>query len=455
VPNTKLRDKIGRLQIFQLPPTSQLEYFLKATIVLTNVTWSRGLVQQKNIEILFCTMGTKGDVLPFLVLCRPFLKAGHPVRFLSNRNWRDVAIAEGATFYEIAEEDPPQCDRDDLSFYRERVLPSFWRSYDFIRRHTISGRKSILIYRTGMLGAECAAEQFGLLNIKVALQPSAIRSVQRPPWPLSGLAVGRWGWLGKAAVIPALYVFGDCSSRYRKHANDFRRSIGLSRTNPGKVSTTEDLFLVLCPDWFALPQKDWPVKTRVVGFPFAEAIPGDSELIDFIATNGPPVVFTPGTGVERIDNFFDIALALTEKIGISAVFLSPALGSRFANSHSRVIAREYVDLGWLLPKARLLFHHGGIGSIAQAIRAGIPQLILPNRFDQPDNAFRVAILGLGAVALSTKLSVDDLSDLALHVLSRSDIRRQLTIGANLVHQDNPALETFVLVSNLARKRFAR
>jgi UDP:flavonoid glycosyltransferase YjiC (YdhE family) len=55
----------------------------------------------------------------------------------------------------------------------------------------------------------------------------------------------------------------------------------------------------------------------------------------------------------------------------------------------------YLPLGQLLPRAAALVHHGGVGTVSQALAAGVPQLIRPVAYDQPDNALRVQQLGVG------------------------------------------------------------
>jgi UDP:flavonoid glycosyltransferase YjiC (YdhE family) len=57
---------------------------------------------------------------------------------------------------------------------------------------------------------------------------------------------------------------------------------------------------------------------------------------------------------------------------------------------------RYAPFGVLLPQAAALVHHGGVGSSAQALRAGIPQLVLPVGYDQFDNALRLELLGVAA-----------------------------------------------------------
>ena len=49
----------------------------------------------------------------------------------------------------------------------------------------------------------------------------------------------------------------------------------------------------------------------------------------------------------------------------------------------------------IFPRCAAVVHHGGIGTVAQALAAGIPQLVVPFAHDQPDNACRVRSLGAG------------------------------------------------------------
>jgi len=60
-----------------------------------------------------------------------------------------------------------------------------------------------------------------------------------------------------------------------------------------------------------------------------------------------------------------------------------------------VKAFGYVPFSEVLPRAALLVYHGGIGTLAQTIRAGIPHLVVPSGHDQFDNAWRIEQLGLG------------------------------------------------------------
>lgn len=386
----------------------------------------------RNAEILVCTLGTRGDILPFLALCTPFISKGHRVTVLTNRNWKDLVENSGAEFHEIAGQDLPQSGRDDKAFYRSSTFPSFSRSFSFIRQRAATNPHCAVIYRFNMLGAECAARKFQLPSIKVALQPSVVKSVERPPWPLTRLVHGPLAGLAKKVIVPAVYKIGEIAAEYREYTNSFLNEVGFEKLAFGSRLETEDLFLILCPDWFAMPQKDWPDRSRLTGFLFLDGDQQDDELEAFISVNGPPLVFTPGTGVSDAGGFFERAASLCRALSLPGVFLSPALRHSGTGWPERILARDHAELHWLLPRSRMLVHHGGIGSTAQAIRAGIPQLVLPDRFDQPDNALRVAILGLGGTVFSRDPDLSELTDMVRNILASATVERQVQTGAALV-----------------------
>jgi UDP:flavonoid glycosyltransferase YjiC (YdhE family) len=60
-----------------------------------------------------------------------------------------------------------------------------------------------------------------------------------------------------------------------------------------------------------------------------------------------------------------------------------------------IAAFDYAPYSMILPRAAAIVHQGGVGTTAQALRAGVPTLIVPFSHDQPDNAARVARLGVG------------------------------------------------------------
>jgi len=331
-------------------------------------------------------------------------------------------------------------------------MPSFRRSFELIARWAAEKRRMMLVYRINMLGMQAAAELFGIPNGRVVLQPCAIKSHLRPPWPMSQLTQGRMGSVGRKVIVPALYRYAEFRSPYRRHMNLFRKSVGLT-PQPlfHRWVETEDFILMMCPKWFARPQDDWPKNTYIVGFPFAERRIVSATLKKFIQQNGSPIVFTPGTGVTNTAAFFDRASEAVQALGIPGIFLSRFVPERH-RINPRVACQDYADLAWLLPQSRGFFHHGGIGSTAEALRAGIPQIIIPDRFDQPDNAMRVASLALGAAVLSNRYSGRDWADLFNRASRSEHIKSQLSTAAHLLANENGIANSIAVVDHFIKLR---
>ena len=413
-----------------------------------SATTSR-LTRMSKRPIVMCTLGTRGDVLPLLAIAAALVNRGHPVTFLANENWRELVSAYEIDFLAIAPEDPPQNSRDNFAFYKSNVVSSFRASFSLVSQLGARDKDLIVVYKLGMLGAQCAAEKLGLSNVKIALQPSAIRSAERPAWPLTKLAEGRFGRLARRSIIPLFYRLAEFTSRYRRITNDFRVSLGLMPNAIGQVNKPEDLLVLMCPEWFALPQSDWPTHCYCAGFPFLDRPDPDKFLDGFIASRGSPIVFTPGTGISNAQPFLRLAREVCRQLRLPGVFLSRHADPTQGDG---VINRHHCDLGTLLPKARLLVHHGGIGTTAQALRAGIPQIVLPNGFDQPDNAMRIASLRLGAAVLAETPSLSDVVSLVRRVLTDESVKSRVAIAARDISGHDAAANVAVLVGQLPTRQ---
>ena len=149
--------------------------------------------------------------------------------------------------------------------------------------------------------------------------------------------------------------------------------------------------LGLFPDWFAPPQADWPPNVALTGFPLfdeSEFRDIDTELKSFLASGPAPIVFTPGSTMVDSLSFFSAASEVLSTLGQRGIFLAKE-GSPMPSLGANILVRSYVPLSKLLPQAKVLVHHGGIGTVSQALAAGIPQLAVPFAHDQFDNAARV------------------------------------------------------------------
>jgi rhamnosyltransferase subunit B len=177
------------------------------------------------------------------------------------------------------------------------------------------------------------------------------------------------------------------------------------------IATVPDLSLTLFPDWFAPTQPDWPQPLVRGDFPLFDPNADttlSADLQAFRQAGPPPLVFTHGTGNTQAAAYFRHARAAATRLGRRAVFLTPHRDQVPADLPATMLWQDYVPLRALLPHAAALIHHGGIGTTAEALRAGTPQLVVPLAHDQFDNGARVTTLGVGATLPAARLTEDRL-----------------------------------------------
>jgi rhamnosyltransferase subunit B len=149
---------------------------------------------------------------------------------------------------------------------------------------------------------------------------------------------------------------------------------------------------------FATPQPDWPANTVQSGFTFYDDSQRNAELPpaleSFFANGKPPIVFTLGSAaVMEPGRFYDESIQAAKLLNHRAVLLV-GKNSPPENLTDEIMAVEYAPYSQIFSRACAIAHQGGIGTTAQALRAGRPMLVMPYSHDQPDNAARVERLGV-------------------------------------------------------------
>jgi UDP:flavonoid glycosyltransferase YjiC (YdhE family) len=297
---------------------------------------------------------------------------------LSNADHEVLSRKHGIAFAAVSSPDWPQVGRDERSFFEQIILPGYMSAFDHIASAVDAGSALRIVSRTGHWGAQFAAERFGLPFSRIALQPCAIRQSGHP-----------------------------VSQHEFDHLNAFRYAVGLPKlAQEGRMWEDWRDTVSLFPWWFGRPQSEWPQSGNCEGFLYLDDedfIP-DSELDAFVK-NYSPLVISLGSGMQNTALFQQAAELIVRDLGLPTLFLSAFTGHQ--SSSRRMLIRPSADHAWLLPRCRMIVHNGGIGTVAQAIRARIPQIIVPLMWDQPDNARRVQALGLGvSLRLSDSLPAD-------------------------------------------------
>ena len=370
----------------------------------------RGETEPKRAHLV--GIGTHGDVLPLIALGAELKRRGHAVTMATPAPFCTMVARAGLVPHQLGSA------ADFETFIAE---PHLWRPWRGVRaairfasamteptyRWLAEGARpgDVVVSSTFGFGARVAQDKFGLPLVMVHVMPFLMESRHAPPvlpaFPLPRFFSPRFRhWIGRGADK---YVVGPAAL---PPLNAFRAALDLP---PAKRLrhwwNLASRVVLMFPDWYAPRQPDWPDHAVQVGFPIADHLGDvadlDPDLERFLAEGPAPLVFTYGSGMRQAHAFFAKAVKLCQRSGRRGVFLARHGGQMPAGLPPSIIRVPYAPLGKLLPRCAALVHHGGVGTVAQALAAGVPQLVVPIAFDHFDEAQRLKRLGVGA-ALSQR-----------------------------------------------------
>jgi rhamnosyltransferase subunit B len=358
---------------------------------------SPAAIREHQSLIVFSTLGTFGDVLPFILLGRHLRQRGHRIVFLANSNHEKFVRSHNFEFIAICDAEDPSSGVDPDTFMVREAIPAFRRTVEEIGVLAAEFSNIMIVNRAGNWGGIFASELYQLPHISVMLQPGAVSPGGQP-----------------------------ISRRIFSATNDFRRAIGLPLLRKRRVVDRARAFISLFPDWFGFPESGLAEAGSCVGFPFAPEPPATlpPAVQALVSERGRLVVFTAGTNMPGT-NFFELAGQFSARTGLPVVALGHEGETRKV---AGVLASSFVDHASLFRFARVVVHNGGIGVTAQAMRAGVPQIVVPYVWDQPHNAKRVEELGIGRTILPADLSCERVIEVygqieALKRKPREDVAR--------------------------------
>lgn len=358
------------------------------------------------MKILLITLGSAGDVHPFVGLGLELQQRGHAVQLATNAHFQPLIEKVGLGFVELGTERQYQelTAKPDLwhpirglkTVFNGAILPMIRPAYDLIARG--QAQQPLAVVSHGIaFGARLAEEKLGVRNITVHLAPLVFRSVYLPP-VYQGMP--SMGWMPRW-MRRKLFQLSDLLVIERVMAGPLNAQRKALKLPP--VHSVQEWWnsprrtIGMFPDWFAPVQPDWPPQLRVAGFPLYDerdihALP--EELEYFLSRGTPPILFTAGSAMRHAGEFFDQSIQACLKMGRRGLLATghPEQLPRKLPPQVKVV--EYAPFSLLLPRCQAFVHHGGIGTSAQGLAAGLPMLVVPLSHDQFDNAARLERLGI-------------------------------------------------------------
>jgi UDP:flavonoid glycosyltransferase YjiC (YdhE family) len=383
------------------------------------------------MKIILPTIGTRGDVQPYIALALGLLKAGHAVTLATHHCLRGLVESYGVDFSPMGPNIDIGYEAAVIRANAPHWMVGFMRVMKFSfamleQSHadlleTCRGADLVIVSHSA--AGRMEADKLGLPTVSVTLMPEAIPAKDPKDSFLKRALMGLAGaGMGMLMTRPI---------------DQIRKRVGLPPMGPTGI-TSETLNLIPLSPQISPPNPLWEPRHRLTGYWFAPApetwTPPD-DLAAFLEAGEPPVVVSLGamalSGEDSLDAA-QITLAAVQQAGLRAIVQGWDEAMKQLPIPSNVFHAGSIPHDWLLPRASGLVHHGGFGTTASGFRAGIPMLVIPHIIDQFIWGGRVAQLGVGPQPIARpKLKVESMTS-ALRQMQSSEMRQKVAeLGASI------------------------
>lgn len=404
-------------------------------------------------RIVIFTVGTQGDARPCIGLGVALKRAGYPVRVATSSNFAGMVREAGlefsplsADFLDLMTSNPETVDRGLNPLYllkhtRDKLekMASTW-----VREGLVASEGAGLIIGNGIatqLG-KALAEAQGMAFTQAQLQPFTPSREQAP-------LVFRIERRLPGAINTLLYDLMRLATWYvvRPAINGtVRPQLGL-KPYPwygpffGKAFDRRHV-LYGYSRHILPPPGDWPDEARVTGYWFYDQA-GDwrppPALQQFLDEGDKPVYIGFGSMLaSNVETFTRTMIDAVRLSGRRALLATGwgGLQGQAGRLDDQIYVLDSAPHDWLFPRVSVAVHHGGAGTTAAAVRAGIPSVVVPFFGDQPFWAQRLHGLGVAPPALDRKtLTAADLADAIAFSLRPQTVRTAAELGERMRAED--------------------
>jgi len=410
------------------------------------------------MNILMLAMGSRGDVQPYVALGRGLVQAGHQVCLVTFKNFEKLATDHGLAIWPI--------DVDIEAFIQKpgtkdeivggNVLRSMRELATEAKRVGVmvgeqaleasDGMDMIVVGLSGVFMGAALSEKTGIPLVQAYSLPFY------PTRTYPGLllpSAGDW--------------FGGCLNRFSHHLT---RQIMWQTSRMADMATRKQVFKLPAAPFFGpfnapVMQRnptlfgissvifpfpnDWdPTKIHITGdwlLPHSTDWQPPDSLTDFLDAGSAPVYVGFGSMVsQNPEEMVRIVLEALERTGQRGVISAGWGGLAKRNVPDSVMMVDSIPHDWLFPRMRAVVHHGGAGTTAAGLRAGVPTVIVPFLGDQPFWGRFVEKIGVGTAPIaSKKLTVDVLATRIERAVTDKAMRKKAAgLGAKIQAEDGVA-----------------
>ena len=404
------------------------------------------------MKITVFAAGSRGDIQPCLVLSKGLQDAGYQVRLAAPENFAAFAFNHGVSFIPLRGDVQKIMDSDTVKKFMEKGGSNPLKSIRVMRSLAAPVVMSMAqdaysacldadaLICLGVFSSFGYSISEALRIPMIQIEPAPLlptRAFPAPSWPIQRDLGGLHNYLSGRVMLQVVWLW------YHDFLKDFRHTLGLSIYTSGRffqVLRSTPMLGAYSPSLIPHPA-DWPDSVHVTGYLFLEG-EGDwqppADLLAFLEAGDPPVYIGFGSmagrnpeGMARV-----VSQALVES-GQRGLLLTGWGGLRAELVAKYVFVLQSAPHSWLFPRMAAVVHHGGAGTTAEGLRAGIPSVIVPFAFDQPFWGARLNALGLGPQPVPVnKLTISRLAGAISQAVSDQGMRERARVTGEAIRSED-------------------
>jgi sterol 3beta-glucosyltransferase len=398
------------------------------------------------MKIVVTTIGSRGDVQPYINLSQGLQAAGHEVTLATNPKLCPLVEGHGIQATPVGQ--PVDMGMEGARLL-EKSFDNMW--IGMIRVMQLGARlveeaypdvlavceKADLVVTSDTGSGMAEAEKLGMPWISVTLQPARLPLVQTGKPTLMGRAIG---WLfGKLFAGPT---------------NRFRKKVGTPPVQDITTMLSSRLILLPVNHYVAPPNAKWMPQVRQTNYWYAR--PDESwlpppELLAFLAAGEKPVAISLGVmGAAKSRQAAQIVLEAIRKAGVRAIVQGWGDLLKELDVPKTVYSAGAMPHAWLFDQVSLVIHHGGFGTTAAGLRSGIPSIVIPHIIDQYYWGQRVFELGTSPKFFSRRqMNAEKLVQSITLALSDSQMHaRAAELGAAIRAEPDGVIQAVELIEKI-------
>jgi UDP:flavonoid glycosyltransferase YjiC (YdhE family) len=413
------------------------------------------------MKVTIIGAGSRGDVQPYVALGKGLEEAGHTVRVLASQDFQNLITAHGLEFFDMGGSietviQSMQGLLEQGNFLK--ILSSMGPAAERLVGQAAEsglvaclGSDLIIGGLGGVFVGLALSEKLGIPFVQAYLYPfTPTREFPSVLSPLPQMRLPSWA-NSLSHRLAQQMMWQTFRAADNKARSQFLQIAPASIWGPfaSLQQKKQTILYGYSPQVIPIP-KDWDEFIHVTGYWFLEPPAGwepPIDLVKFLQSGPPPVYIGFGSMVNsKPEETTDLVLQALARTGQRGVLSSGWGGLKKADLPETVFMIGSMPHNWLFPKMAAVVHHGGVGTTAAGLWAGIPAIVTPFFGDQPFWGQRIYALGVGPRPIPRqRLTADRLAESIRIAVSNTAMREKSARLGERIRAENGIAQAVAVI----------